>query len=40
MGMKIENPNTWSVIRILNTKSFHPGEICKQIVEMYGEGAV
>jgi len=37
---KIENPNTWSVIQILNAKSFHTGEICKQIVEMYGEGAV
>jgi hypothetical protein len=40
MNTKLENPNTWSVIQILNTKSFHPGEIFKQIVEMYGEGAV
>jgi len=40
MNTKTENPNTWSVIRILNYKSFHPGEICKQIVDIYGEGAV
>jgi len=40
MNTKIENPNTRSVIQILKAKSFHPGEICKQIVEMYGKGAV
>ena len=40
MNTKIENPATcviWSVIRFLNAKNFHPAEIHKQIVKVYGE---